>query len=472
MRLNFFRGAALIATLCPMAAQAGPLPLREDLDAGFIQLMGDFGRRADTILRDVAPDGSGASYQFSDGTRLTVRRSDREPGKVSINGLVGTGRLGLPAKLAQSAWSMAFMPLGGTTAATYEEIEHWLAASGHSVELNFNPELRASRFWGTAAAPDIGYQLALLCGISRHPGMREVVAKKAAEFGSTLALQIEMNPQIVLARAVGRAASGLGARYDEFPLPSEISQDLSKEILAISERELGGPMDLAVVGDVDPDDAASYVAQTCAAGARSSPPRQAPVLVGHFEGGEHRWTFIASEKSEVNGLEALVWPIAEFGSDERHRHALDDLAQVLRIRLSQRLSSPARRVVSIAAISQGHPTDRFGFFALAVENTSLEASKLRDSIDRELRALAIDPGLDAQVSAVAKARDNDPTARLSSNLQFAEALAEGPSNPVAVARVALANSSSPESTNRGVREAAFWLLKRKRPALISINPRR
>lgn len=472
MRLYFLWDAAFIATLCSDAALASPLPPSPDLDAGFMQLMGDFGRPANTVFRHVSADGRDTSYQFSDGTRLIVRRTDGEPGKVSVNGLVGTGRLGLPAKLAQSAWGMAFLPLGGTNAATYEEIEHWLAASGHSIQLNFNPELRASRFWGTAAAPDVGYQLALLCGFVRHPGIRDVVAKKAAEFGSTLALQIEMNPQIVLARAVGRAASGLGARYDEFPLPSEISQNLSQDILAISERELGGPMDLAVVGDVDPDEAAGYVAQTCAAGARSLQSRHAPVLVGHFEGGEHRWTFVKSEKSQANGFEALVWPIAGFDHDDRHRHVLEDLGQVLRIRLSQRLSSPTQRIVPIVAVSQGRPTDRFGFLALAVESTNVDAANLQALVDRELIALTLDPSLDAQVSAVEKARSIDRGTARSSNQQLAEALAEGLSTSVAVARVEQAGFSDPAPTGGDVRDGAFWLLKSKRPALISIIARR
>lgn len=471
MRLHLLPGVALVAMLCSDAALASPPPPSSDLDAGFMQLMGDFGRPANT-LRHVSADGKDTSYQFSDGSRLIVRRSDSEPGKVSVNGLVGTGRLGLPAKLAQSAWGMAFLPLGGTNAATYEEIEHWLAASGHSIQLNFNPELRASRFWGTTAAPDVGYQLALLCGIVRHPGMREVVAKKAAEFGSTLPLQIEMSPQIVLARAIGRAASGLGARYDEFPLPSEISQNLSQDILAISERELGGPMDLAVVGDVDPDQAASYVAQTCAAGAHSLRPRHAPALVGHFEGGEHRWTFIKSERSKTDGFEALVWPIAGFGHDDRHRHVLEDLGQVLRIRLSQRLSSPIRRVVPIVAVSRGHPTDRFGFFALAVDSTNGNALPLRELVDSELIALTLDPGLAARVSVVEKAERIDRMTARTSNQQLAEALAERLSNSVPVPRVKQTRSSDPAPTGVDVKDGAFWLLKSKRPALISIIARR
>jgi hypothetical protein len=64
---------------------------------------------------------------------------------------------------------MSFLPLGGTDAASYEEIEQWLAASGHSVELNFNPELRAFRFWGTAATQDLGLRTPGIKGATDRP---------------------------------------------------------------------------------------------------------------------------------------------------------------------------------------------------------------------------------------------------------------------------------------------------------------
>jgi hypothetical protein len=44
--------------------------------------------------------------------------------------------------------------------------------------LNFNPELRGFRFWGSTSTQDLSYQIGLLCGITRHAGMREVVSRR------------------------------------------------------------------------------------------------------------------------------------------------------------------------------------------------------------------------------------------------------------------------------------------------------
>jgi len=473
MRFALIRSIAFVTVIAPFMAAAAPAPAApdHDLDPGFLQLMGEFGRPAEPLARRSSADGNRVTYQFPDGTRLAVRKSDAAPGKASVSGLIGSGRLGLPDKLAQSAWGMAFLPLGGTSAASYEEIERWLAASGHSVELNFNPELRGFRFWGSMSTQDLGYQIGLLCGIVRHAGMREVVSRKAADFGSTLPLQIDMNPQLVLARAIGRAASGLGAHYDELPLGNEISQDLPGDLQAIAERELTGSMDLAVVGDIDPDTAAAYVASTCAAGARPSQPRHTQALVAHFEKGDHRWTFVKSGANEQSEFDALIWAAAEYGRGDRHRRALDLLADVLRVRLSLRLPSPTHRVVPVVVASRGFVSDQFGFFTVAIEHSSASPSKPAELIQAELKSLVQDPALNAQLVSVTRQRATARSVRLTSNLQWAAVLAEGLSNPEAIARYEQADTADNQILTQDVRDAARWLSQDSTRAEISLRPR-
>jgi hypothetical protein len=51
-------------------------------------------------------------------------------------------------------------------------------------------------------------------------------------------------------------------------------------------------------------------------------------------------------KSATEGpsrIEALVWPTGDYDKGDRHRQALDLLADILRVRLSLHLSTAARR---------------------------------------------------------------------------------------------------------------------------------
>lgn len=161
-----------------------------------------------------------------------------------------------------------------------------------------------------------------------------------------------------------------------------------------------------------------------------------------------------------------VWPAFDYGKGDRHRQALNVLADVLRVRLSQRLSSPALRVVPLVAASTGFASDRFGFFAAATGKDQSE-----NLIQTELRALVQDPGLDAQVAAVAEQRRAARATHVGNNAQWAAALAEGLSNPEALAHFEEAVPNAAPSLTEDVREAARWLLSESQHAEISVLPR-
>jgi hypothetical protein len=122
MWFTIIRSMAFLTAIAPNIAVATPAldAPHHHLNPGFLQLMGPFGQPTEPVTRRPSADDKRVTYQFPDGTRLIVRKSDAPSAKASVSGLIGSGRLGLPDKLAQSAWAMAFLPLGGTSAASYE----------------------------------------------------------------------------------------------------------------------------------------------------------------------------------------------------------------------------------------------------------------------------------------------------------------------------------------------------------------
>jgi hypothetical protein len=101
------------------------------LEAGFLQLMGEGSPAAAAGIKHVLTAPGVTEFDFADGSRLVVKATQYSPGSASVVGLVGNGRLGLPDPLAGVSWATAFLPLGGTQSASYEQIEHWLNAAGH-----------------------------------------------------------------------------------------------------------------------------------------------------------------------------------------------------------------------------------------------------------------------------------------------------------------------------------------------------
>ena len=188
--------AVLSAMSLPARAETPPTPAGYQLDAGFLQLMGEGSSGAVAGVKHDQTALGVTEFDYADGSRLIIKTTQYSPGSASVVGLIGNGRLGLPKSLAGQSWATAFLPLGGTPWASYEQIEHWLNASGHAVQLNFLPQTRAFHFDGASSTRDLGYQIALLCGIARHPTVSGIMLHKAAEFGSTL------NVQMLLARSI------------------------------------------------------------------------------------------------------------------------------------------------------------------------------------------------------------------------------------------------------------------------------
>ena len=252
-------------------------------------------------------------FDFTDGSRLVVKASELSPGSASVVGLIGSGRLGLSPPLAGSSWAAAFLPLGGTAWGSYEQIEHWLNASGHSVQLNFTPDTRAFHFSGTSSTADLGYQVALLCGIARHPAVGDSVLKKFGQFGAVLNAQIDSNPGLVFSRAVQRAVSGLGPRYSEFPVKAEVYAGGPNGLDQIVQSGVLGPIDMAVVGDVDAAAVAAVFRDRCAQDGFTGHSRATVPIHASFQPGKHVWTFVQADRKSQPPADGVFWSTAVYG---------------------------------------------------------------------------------------------------------------------------------------------------------------
>ncbi len=463
--------AALLAVSIPARADAPPASGGYRLDAGFLQLMGEGSSGAPAgVTHDLTAPGA-TEFDYADGSRLVIKTTEYSRGSVSVVGLIGNGRLGLSKSLAGLSWATAFLPLGGTPWASYEQIEHWLNASGHAVQLNFVPKTRAFQFDGTSSTSDLGYQIALLCGLARHPAVSDVVLRKAAEFGSTLNAQINSNPGLVFSRGVQRAVTGLGARYSELPVKDEIDVVRVDALERIVKTGVAGPIDMAVVGDLDVAAAEAVFRGRCLQSGVVGPPRVSLPLHASFARGKHAWSFVRVDNKGPAGAKGIFWSTAVYGRSDRHRIALDLLAEVLKVRVSVDRSKPGARVVPVVSALQGYPRDSFGYFGLGLESDAFPLGGIEPLVRHELDRLAHDPHLDGEVKAVLDARAASMHAAMVSNSKWAETLAESLTEPAALDRLLVSSPPDMRTAVEDTRNAALWLLQENVIALVEVNPR-
>ena len=455
----------------PARAETPPTPAGYQLDAGFLQLMGEGSSGAVAGVKHDQTALGVTEFDYADGSRLIIKTTQYSPGSASVVGLIGNGRLGLPKSLAGQSWATAFLPLGGTPWASYEQIEHWLNASGHAVQLNFLPQTRAFHFDGASSTRDLGYQIALLCGIARHPTVSGIMLHKAAEFGSTLNVQIDSNPGLIFARGVQRAVTGLGARYSELPVKEEIDGGRVDVLDRMVQTGVAGPIDMAVVGDVDVSAAEVAFRERCLQSGVVGPPRVSLPLHAAFARGKHAWTFVRVDKEGPAGVKGVFWSTALYGRSGRHRIALDLLAEVLKVRLSLDRSKSGSRVVPVVSSMQGYPRDSFGYFGLGLESDAVPPEGIEPLVRHELDRLAHDPQLEGEVKAVLDARAASNQAAMVSNSKWAETLAESLTEPAALDRLLVSNPADLRSVVDDTRNAALWLLQENDTALVEVNPR-
>jgi len=467
------RGCALasLAISCSARCESPAAPASYDLAPGFLQMMGPGPGPGIDLPKPIERAHGVTEFDFPDGSRLVVKGSQFSPGSASVTGLIGSGRLGLSPSLAGASWAVAFLPLGGTTWGSYEQIEYWLKASGHSVQLNFTPETRAFHFGGTSSRADVGYQVALLCGMARHPAVGDVVLKKSAQFSTQLNAQIDSNPGLVFSRAVQRAVSGLGPRYSELPVKAELAAAGPNALDQIVRSAMSGPIDMAIAGDVNASAIASVFRDRCVQwGARGKSRSMMPIQAS-FQAGKHVWTFVQADRTSQPSADGVFWSTAIYGRGDRHRLALDVLAEVLKVRVSLGRSRPGTLVMPITGSFQGFSCDSFGYFGLGLEAAQVPSGGIERFVRSELGHLLRDPQFEGQVRAVLDARAVSGKAVLSSNTRWAEALAESLTEPDALDRLLVFNPPTVQSAVEDARNAAAWLAREKSVAVVEVHPR-
>lgn len=452
------------------AAPPANASAQQTIDPGFIQLMGGFGAEAPQPVLHDRNTSDESEFRYGDGSRLIVKHVDAQRGPVAVQILVGHGRFGLPAKLARSSWTLPLLPMGGTSAASVKEIEGWLAASGHAAQFNVVPMTHAFALIGQSSPGDIGYELAAMCGVARNPGFGDELGARLRQAAVEFPTHIESNAGLVFSRAVQRFAVGAGAQYSELPVRSEFSADPLSDLSQIVDREFGGPFDIAVVGDVDPAQIAGFVQRTCAAGRGASSARVRTQVRLQFQGGSRVVTFEHTSVSATDGYEGIFWPTARLFPDDAQSVALDVLGDVLKVRLSMRLSSSARRIVPVVG---GGSIDDFpagGYFGVGTERIDLKGSGIASIVGAELAAISQDPHLTGEVNAVRTVDLKSWRAKQDSNAAWAGTLAMSLSDPSVLARFLRREHALDHLRSEEVSNLALKLYREHSSLIVSVVP--
>ena len=291
----------------------------------------DFGKPGRVVDSAPVADLPATLYKFKNGVRLNLMSTDYEAGRIRVSVRVGGGTLTLPAgqrSLALLA-NAAFTP-GGLGRHSVDELQRLLA--GKTVGLAFGAMADAFSFGGTTNREDLLLQLQLFCAYLTDPGYRPESLRQLHKMAEQTYERFAHVPDGPLQL---EAANLLASGDPRFGLPPKdvlLSRNLDELKAWLTPQFARGPIEVAIVGDIDREAALAAVSQTFGAlpGRKKKPAYDEARMVAKIaEPIARQYTF----ESEIpKALVRLYWP-ARDARDVKFSRRIRLLTEVLTDRL-------------------------------------------------------------------------------------------------------------------------------------------
>lgn len=382
--LAAYRAAEATAVAAPAAASAATFAYEDFGAPGAIV--------ADTTIADLGI----RTVRFANNVRLNIKRTDFEQGKVRYAVRVGSGELQLPADQPGLGFLMnQSFANAGLGRQSFDELRQVLAGRDVTPGLTVGADSFGAS--GTTTPADLPLQMKVTAAFVTDPGFRPEAQSRWEGLVPLISSQLQATPQAVAARDVPRLlASGDG----RFGLPDEATmraRSLGELKTALTPALANAPIEIAIVGDIDPDAAIAAVAQSFGA----LPERQASF--GDFA--DRRAVRFPADRSPVTlthsgqadqALAMAYWPTDD-DADPVEEARVDLLSDVMGLMLLEEIREKLGATYSPSASSSLSSvyTD-YGVFGTSVIVEPGRADEVFAAVDRiagELRTTPVDADL-------------------------------------------------------------------------------
>lgn len=366
------------------ASQAVPVAAAaERADAEFAY--SDFGPPTAVTDRTEIADLGITRVRFANGVVLYVKRTPFEAGTVRVAVRFGSGRIGMPADKPglDLLAGQAFVD-GGLGRHDIDQIERILASRQVGVNVIVG-ESGISLVGGTTPA-DLPLQLDLLAAYMLDPAYRpEALTRFRARLGAAYAA-MEAEPDGLVSGPVERLIRGGDPRFAMPPEADAERRDLDELRSWLEPMLRRGPLQVSIVGDIDPEKAIADVARTFGAlpdrGAVTEPTP--PVLTLPHVTEPVRFTHHGKPD---RALAMVYWPTAGY-SEPRTAVGLDLVADILSDRLLREVREREGATYSPEAYSQQSlALPGYGYLATAIDVAPGNAERTVEVIEATAAAM-------------------------------------------------------------------------------------
>ena len=335
--LELPRAAQNIAAAYAVSRRTPVAPPAKQVETAFAYT--DFGKAGKVDTSHKVDDLGVTLLEFKNGVRLNLKPTDFEAGRIRVSVRIGGGTLTLPASqqglglLANVAFTT-----GGLGKHSVDDLQRLLA--GKTVGLGFGAIDDAFTFNGTTNRNDLLLQLQLFCAYLTDAGYRPESLRQVRKAADQLYLRLAHTADGPLRLEIAPLLAQGDPRFGLPPKAVLLSRSLEELKAWLTPQFAKGPIEIAIVGDFDPDAAIGDVALTFGA----LPKRQAKPAYDQARRVSKIAKPVAKEyiiESEIpKALVQLYWPATD-GRDiklaRRLRLLSDVFADRLRVKIREGL---------------------------------------------------------------------------------------------------------------------------------------
>ncbi len=350
-----------------------------------------FGKPGAVISKTVDSRLGTTLVTFANGTRLLVKPTDFEKGKIAVGVLVGNGRAGVNPAAAHALWESQLFPLAGTAKLPLGDITQWAEEHDKVLSIALEPGNREFVLTGSTRPADLPTQMQLLDAYARDPGFRPEAFEKAKAVAPMFAGQIAGNAGAVYSRGVQELMVGHDPRFEKLPSASDLAKVAPDDLPQLLKQPLASQADVIMVGDVTVDEAIEATAATFAAGPGGRPAAPAAAAVSMAQGRAKPYVFEHSGRLD-QAFYGEYFQLPDYFADPR-TSAVADVASAI---LSSRLVDTVREKLGITYSPQVNALTSVdlpgeGYFGVTLETPPANFDKFHAMLADQIADLASKP---------------------------------------------------------------------------------
>lgn len=292
----------------------------------------NFGKAGKVTADKAITDLGIRTISFANGVRLNIKKTDFEPGKIYFGLRVGAGQLALPANEPGLGFFMASMsPVGALKAHSFDELQKLLA--GKNLNYGLTAEEDAFGKSGVTTPSDLELQMKLLAAYVTAPGYRADADGQWQNLMPAIAGQLDASPAAVAEVQVPTLLASGDPRFGIPPIAQLAKRNMTELKAAISAQLANGPVDIALVGDVDEAAAIAIVAKTFGALPKRAAKPSFPKTALNVDFPTSRAPITLTHKGKPDqGLVSVRWKATD-ALDLKSDITRDMLSEILKMEL-------------------------------------------------------------------------------------------------------------------------------------------